>query len=171
MASPVYIGRQGVVYYTTSARTYWTNTSSSINGIVTGAAPQSLLAMNVVRNVNTANNYSEADGSMRLSSAKLSIPALLSCDPEFDIPWYPTDPGFMALRNLFWEQFTNANTQTCIGLAILDGLIASSGSQGVWGDFCVMDFPRDEPLEKEMMSKVKLKLTPSAVPPQYVVVN
>lgn len=160
----VYVGLQGIVYYTTSARTFWTAATTSPAGIAVGACPQTLTPMNVVRNVNMTNSFAKADGSSRASNYKLVLQALAELGAEIDIPWTPTDPGFQALRNAAFGRYS-------IALAILDGSNATSGSQGIWADFAVTDFPRDEPIDKEMMSKVKVEPTPSAVPPTWVIVN
>jgi hypothetical protein len=55
-----------------------------------------------------------------------------------------------------------------VALAILDGPSTTAGSQGLWADFEVMEFTREEPIEKEMLAKVKVAPTASAVPPQWV---
>jgi hypothetical protein len=57
---------------------------------------------------------------------------------------------------------------TSVALAGLDGDKATVGSQGFWADMEVMEFTREELITKEMIAKVKVSPTASAVPPQWV---
>lgn len=158
----VIVGLQGRVYVTSATRVTWAATPA--NNIYTGAAPQSLTVMNVVRNVNLETTASEADVSSRASLWKLIAMALQDASVELEVPWTPSDSGFQLLRNAFFGR-------SSIALAILDGDVAASGSEGLWADFVVTKFPREEPLENAMMSKVTVKPAATLVPPQWVQVN
>ena len=159
----VRVGLQCKLYYTnTTTRLTWS--ASSSNGIFMGPAPQTLALMNIVRNVNLTNTAGDADGSSRASQYKLHLQALFDAGLECDIPWNPSDPAFIAMEQAYFGRGT-------IALAALDGDIAVSGSQGLWADYIVAEFPRDEPLDKEVMSKVKFMPCPSLVPPEWVSVT
>jgi len=160
--STVTVGLQGVVCIASSGRATWAATPAA--NIYSGTAPAGLTAMNVVRNVNMTLNANKADVSSRASLWKLTAMALQEASIDIDIPWTPADSGFQALRNAFFNR-------TSVALAILDGPSATSGSQGLWADFVVTDFPREEPIDKEMLLKVKIEPTASAVPPQWVICN
>ena len=62
----------------------------------------------------------------------------------------------------FFENF--GMREAVIGLAAMDGDIATNGSQGLWADCMIMDFSRDEPLEEAIGVKVTAKPTYSANP-------
>lgn len=158
------VGLQGVVHVVAPGTTRLTWAATSSNNIYVGAAPQTMTAMNVVKNVNLELTVNEADVSTRASLWKLTAMALQDAALELEIPWTPTDSGFQVLRQSFFGRAS-------VALAILDGSAASSGSQGLWADFVVVKFPREEPLEKEMMTKVSLKPAATAVPPQWVQVS
>ena len=158
----IQIGINGIAYRLSSgSRASWGTTAG---GITTGAAPSNLVAMPIVRSVNLGLSTGEANGTTRATTWELSLPALFKNELEFEIPWQPTDAGFMALQTAFFGR-------TSIALAVLDGDKATIGSQGIWADYMVADFPREEPEDKEMLSKVKLKPTVSAHGPEWVQVN
>ena len=158
----IYLGYTGKVYWlTTGTRASW---GSVVNGVATAAAPGSLSEMSCVRDVNDSSGYNEANGNTRAAPGfDLTLLGRMKLEFDLDIPWQPADAGFQALRAAYWGK-------TSIALAILDGPSTQSGVQGVWADFAVIQFPREEPESTEMLSKVKIKPTWSAVPPQAVAV-
>jgi hypothetical protein len=158
----IYLGFTGKVYWlSTGTRASW---GSVANGLATAAAPGSLSEMSCVREVEDSSAYTEADGSTRASGKfDIVIPAKLKLDFDLSVPWQPADAGFQALRAAYYS----GNT---IALAILDGPSTQSGVQGVWADFAVVAFPRNEPEDKEMLSKIKIKPGVSAVLPQCVAI-
>ena len=64
--------------------------------------------------------------------------------------WDPADAGFTALQ----EAWANSDE---IAIAAMDGDIATSGSQGLAGNFTVTNFSRSEPLEEAVTVSVTLK--------------
>jgi hypothetical protein len=60
---------------------------------------------------------------------------------------------------------TAFQTNVPIGMAWMDGPIATAGSKGLWADMAVLSFKREEPLDKEMVVKVKVSPTLTANPP------
>ena len=54
-----------------------------------------------------------------------------------------------------------------IGLAAMDGPVATNGSEGLWADCMITDFSRDEPLEEALSVKVTAKPTYSVNAPQW----
>jgi hypothetical protein len=160
MSSTVFLGLQGVVHYLTAGtRATWAATPT--NGVYVGAAPGSLSPINAIRNVTLGVNAGKADVSSRASVWKLGAPALLDSSIEFEIPWNPSDAGFTKLLQTFYSRGS-------VALAVLDGPAATSGSQGTWADYFVEEFSREEPLDKEMVAKVKVSPTASAVAPEWV---
>jgi hypothetical protein len=162
-AAGIYLGFNGKVYYlTTPPRASW---GTVTNGIAVAAAPTGLVEMTCVRDVNLGDAMGEADGTTRASQGyKLTLPALQELDIDLSIPWQPADAGFQILRAGYYAR-------TTVALAILDGPSTQSGVSGVWADFSILTFPREEPEDKEMLCKVKIKPGWSAVPPQAVAVT
>jgi hypothetical protein len=160
MSNPVSIGLEGVVYLLSGTRATWSG-SPNEDGIYSGAPPEGLSNVNVVRNVTLNLSASQADVSSRASVWKLLRKALKDGSVDFEIPWTPGDDNFQALL----ASYVNDSS---VALAILDGPSTTAGSQGLWADFEVMEFTREEPIEKEMLAKVKVAPTASAVPPQWV---
>jgi len=83
---------------------------------------------------------------------------------EFEMVWDTADAGFTASKNAYFDN-------TIIGLAVMDGPIATSGSQGLWADCMITDFSRDEPLEDAISVKVTAKPTYSANAPIWKTVG
>jgi hypothetical protein len=159
--NPVQIGLNGVAYIlTTGTRAAWSG-SANANGVYVAAAPGSLSPLNIIRNVVLNIGAKQADVSSRASVWELTRKTLRTADIDFDIPWTPADSNFLLLQASFF-------LGTSVAIAILDSASTIPGAQGLWADFEVMEFPREEPLDKEMLSKVKIKPTSSAVPPQWV---
>lgn len=160
------LGLSGNVYYTTQARTTWAATPSANGFYQASTAPQSVGNLSIIRNVDLVLKDSEADGTVRSSGGwKYSMNALREASLEMEIPWQPSDSGFQALQTAYLGRQT-------IAMVALDGSIATSGSQGPWADWTIIEFPRSEPIEKEMLSKVVVKLgVPPVYPPQWVQIN
>jgi hypothetical protein len=155
----VFVGLQGVAYYLSSGtRASW---GSLTAGVAIAAAPSNLVAVPSIRNCNLGLNVGEADASSRASLVKLTVLALEEWQVELEIPYNPTNTDYIFLQAARIQRIT-------IAMAFLDGPKATSGSFGIWADFVVTGFGRDEPLEKEMMVKATLKPTSSAVAPQWV---
>ncbi len=164
MAATIFLGLEGKTYIqTTGARATWT--ASPTNGVYLGAAPGSLSEMAIIRNVTLGLSGGEADVSTRASIYKLMRKSLRTVEVDLEIPWQPGDANFKLLLQSYLQNGVP------VALAVLDGDKATSGSQGLWADFEVFEFTRDENQEKEMIAKVKVKPTASAVPPEWVQVQ
>ncbi len=106
----------------------------------------------------------EADVTTRGNAGwRATIATLKDGSVEFEMIWDPTDAGFTTIKNAF---FGNA----AIGIAAMDGPIATAGSQGLEADFAITNFSRKEPLEEAITVSVTLKVTYSATPPAWVTV-
>ena len=77
--------------------------------------------------------------------------------------WDQADADVQALLDAFI-----ANTS--IELAIMDGAIATAGSEGLHADFVVQEFPRAEALDEGMTVEAVLKPAQSANDPEWMVV-
>jgi len=69
---------------------------------------------------------------------------------EFEALWKPGDTAFDALQTAW----AGGNE---IAIAAMDGAIATSGNQGLAGNFSVTNFSRNEPLEEAVTVNVTLK--------------
>lgn len=112
-----------------------------------------------VKNVTLNLQKGEADVTTRANNGwKATAGTLKEGSIEFEMVWDTADAGFTALKNAYFNN-------SLIGLAAMDGPVATVGSQGLWADCMVIDFSRDEPLEEALSVKVTAKPTYSANPP------
>jgi hypothetical protein len=114
-----------------------------------------------VKNVSLALQTGEADVTTRGNSGwKATAATLKEGSIEFEMVWDTTDAGFTAIKNAYFGN-------SLIGLAVMDGGIAVSGSQGLWADCMITNFSRDEALEEAITVKVTAKPTYSTNAPQW----
>ncbi len=114
-----------------------------------------------VKNVSLALQTGEADVTTRGNSGwKATAATLKEGSIEFEMVWDTADTGFTAIKNAYFGN-------THIGLAVMDGPIATNGSQGLWADCMITNFSRDEPLEEAITVKVTAKPTYSTNAPQW----
>ena len=116
--------------------------------------------MSNVKNVTLNLQKGEADVTTRANNGwKATAGTLKEGSIEFEMVWDTADAGFTAIKNAWFNN-------TLIGLAAMDGPVATTGSQGLWADCAIIDFSRDEPLEDALTVKVTAKPTYSATPPR-----
>lgn len=117
-----------------------------------------------VRDVTLNLETGDADVTVRANGGwKASIATLKEASIEFEMVWDGSDAGFTAIQNAF---FANGSVE----LAVMDGDIATSGSQGLRATMSIMNFSREEPLEEAMKAKVTCKPTYAANAPLWLVV-
>jgi len=147
------IGFEGILYrQTTGTRAAWPGT---------GAAPN-LDAVPNVRDVTLSVTKTEADVTTRGGNGwRQSVAALKEATLEFEMVYDTADADFTAFQTSFMSN-------TVIALAVLDGVAATTGTQGFWADFMITGFEKTEPLEGAMMVKVTAKPTYSAVAPAWI---
>jgi hypothetical protein len=123
-----------------------------------GATPTWTLLGNV-KNVTLNLQKGEADVTTRANNGwKATAATLKEGSIEFEMVWDPADTGFTAIKDAYFNN-------TLIGMAAMDGAVATTGSQGLWADCAITDFTRDEPLEDAISVKVTAKPTYSANAP------
>lgn len=116
-----------------------------------------------VKNVTLSLQKGEADVTTRANNGwKATAATLKEGSIEFEMVWDTADAGFTAIKNAWFNN-------TLIGLAVMDGPVATTGSQGLWADCTIIDFSRDEPLEDALTVKVTAKPTYSANAPIWKV--
>ena len=115
-----------------------------------------------VKDVTLNLEKGEADVTTRANQGwKASKAALKDASIEFDIMWDTSDVGFVALKDAFMNN-------TTLEMAVMDGSIATVGSEGLRATVEVMKFPRNEPLEEAVTVSVALKPTYAAHPPEWM---
>lgn len=130
-----------------------------------GGGTPTWLELSNVKNVTLSLQKGEADVTTRANNGwKATAGTLKEGSIEFEMVWDTSDTGFTAIKDAYFNN-------TAIGIAAMDGGIASPGSQGLWADCMITDFSRDEPLEDAISVKVTAKPTYSANPPVWKTVG
>ena len=110
-----------------------------------------------IKDVSIALTHSEQDATLRSSGGVSEfIQGMQGRDIEFDMPTDRENPNYVALRTSFL-------TGNAVAILALD----EESGEGPDGDFAVFDFSRSEPLDGIMMTKVKIKPTPSTRPQDW----
>ena len=92
---------------------------------------------------------------------RANIATLKDANLEFEMVWDTADDDFTAIRTAF---LTNA----AIEFAVLDGPVATSGSQGLRASMAITNFSRAEPLEEAIKVSVTAKPTYADNPPEWM---
>jgi hypothetical protein len=120
--------------------------------------------MKNVKDLTLSVEAGEADATTRGNNGwKATLATLKDGSIEFDMVWDTADAGFTAIRTAFF-----ANTP--IEFAVLDGNVATAGTQGLRASMAITKFSRNEPLEEAMTVSVTAKPTYSEHPPEWMVV-
>ncbi|MBZ0172447.1 MAG: hypothetical protein K8E66_08715, partial [Phycisphaerales bacterium] len=82
---------------------------------------------------------------------------------EFEMVWDTADPGFTAIKDAFFNG-------TNLDLAVMDGDITQTGTQGLRAEFSITSFSRSEPLEEAITVSVTAKPAYSVNAPEWMVV-
>lgn len=117
-----------------------------------------------VRDVTLNLEAGEADVTTRGNNGwRATVATLKDGSIEFEMVWDSADDNFTSIRDAFLNK-------TAIELAVMDGPMASPGSQGLRASFMVTSFSRSEPLEEAISVNVTAKPTYSANPPSWLTV-
>ena len=117
-----------------------------------------------VRDLTLNLEAGEADVTTRANAGwRATVATLKDASVEFEMVWDSADPDFAAYRDAF------LNT-TAIEVAVMDGDIVTSGSQGLRATCMVTKFSRNEALEEAITVSVTIKPTFAANPPSWLVV-
>ena len=117
-----------------------------------------------VKDLTLSLETGEADVTTRGNAGwRATVATLKDASIEFEMVWDSTDDDFTALKNAFLGN-------TAIEMAVLDGLVATSGSQGLRATCMVTSFTRNEPLEEAITVSVTIKPTYSENAPSWMTV-
>ncbi len=104
----------------------------------------------------------EADVTTRGNAGwKATVGTLKEGSIEFEMVWDTEDAGFTALQNAWFGD-------TPVEMAVMDGPIAQTGSQGLRATMSVISFSRKEPLEEAMSVSVTIKPTYAEHAPEWM---
>ena len=117
-----------------------------------------------VRDLTLNIEAGEADVTTRGNNGwRAILAALKDGSIEFEMVWDTADADFTAVKDAFFGN-------TPIEFAVMDGDIATAGSQGLRATMAITNFSRSEPLEEAITVSVTAKPTYSATPPSWMVV-
>ena len=126
----------------------------------------SAVTWNEVKNVKDLTlslEAGEADVTTRGNGGwRATIATLKDGSLEFEMVWDTADDDFTAIRTAF---LTNGHVE----FAVLDGAVATAGSQGLRAAMAITNFSRSEPLEEAIKVSVTAKPTYSDHPPEWMV--
>ncbi|MGH7202523.1 MAG: hypothetical protein ACREJB_18095, partial [Planctomycetaceae bacterium] len=94
---------------------------------------------------------------------RATIAALKDGSIEFEMVWDTGDADFTAIKDAFFGN-------TSLEFAVLDGAVASSGSQGLRATMSITNFSRSEALEEAIGVSVTAKPTYADNPPEWMTV-
>ena len=118
-----------------------------------------------VRDVTLNLDAGEADVTTRGNNGwRATVATLKDGSIEFEMVWDSDDDDFTAIRDAFLNK-------TSVEMAVMDGSMATSGSQGLRASFMVTSFSRNEPLEEAITVSVTAKPTYSTNPPEWMTVT
>ena len=119
-----------------------------------------------VKDVTLNLEKADADVTTRASGGwRLRRGTLKDARVEWEMQWDTEDTGFTAIQSA-WQNGTN------IALAIMDGDITTTGTQGLQGDFQILSFTQEQPLEGALT--VRVSATPAyntQYPPEWVTIS
>ncbi len=118
-----------------------------------------------VRDLTLSLEKGEADVTTRANNKwRATVGTLKEGSIEFEMVWDPQDAGFTVIRSAWFND-------TSIEFAVMDGNIATAGSQGLRATMQVLSFSRSEPLEEAMTVSVTIKPTYAEHAPEWMEVG
>ena len=106
----------------------------------------------------------EADVTTRSNSGwRATVATLKDGSIEFEMVWDTSDANFTAIQQAFFNN-------TPLEFAVMDGAIATAGSQGLRATMSITNFSRNEALEEAIMVSVTAKPTYAANAPQWMTI-
>jgi len=116
----------------------------------------------VVKDVTLNLEAGEADVTSRGNGGWRAIIATLKdASLEFEMVWDTADEDFTAIRTAFFAK-------SALEFAVMDGPIATAGSEGLRASMAIINFSRSEPLEEAIKVSVTAKPTYADNPPEWM---
>ena len=143
---------------------YYQSTGTRATWPASGAASDLILIGNA-RDVTFSGDGATADVSTRGGGKfRQMVSTLNDAEVEFEMVYDTADAAFTFMRAAWIAG-------TTFGVAVLDGLDATAGTEGLWMDAVVTGFEWTQELEEAGKIKVTLTNTYSAVPLEAVTVG
>jgi hypothetical protein len=118
-----------------------------------------------VKDVTLNLEAGEADVTTRGNAGwRATVATLKDASIEFEMVWDSADDDFAAIRDAFLNR-------TPIELAVMDGDITTTGSQGLRASCIVTNFSRNEALEEAITVSVTVKPTYADNAPSWMTVS
>lgn len=105
-----------------------------------GTAAASLTEVTIARDVTVNHSAGTADMSTRGKKYRVQDVTLNELTIDFELLYEEGDAQYELIRDAY-------HAQDPIALAALSGPVATTGSEGPYGDFKITNFSRSEPLE------------------------
>jgi hypothetical protein len=119
-------------------------------------------ALTNVRDLTLNLEKGEADVTTRGNNSwRATAPTLKDGTIEFEMVWDTDDAGFTAIQQAYFTDGT-------LEMAIMDGDITESGTQGLRATMGVTNFSRNEELEEAMRASVSMKPAYAANAPAWM---
>lgn len=126
--------------------------------------PDNLSEITAAKDVTLALEKDEIDASDRSSTWEQILTGLKKAPVDMTMVWDTGDTNFTAIQTAWLNG-------TSVAIAFLDGDSETAGSQGVWADWEILKFDRQEPLTGAVMVNVRMKPSAqSSVAPEWVTV-
>jgi hypothetical protein len=150
------LGKDAKIYRLTSGiRAAWPASGS----------PADLDEIGNVKDLTLNLEKNEADVTTRNNDGwRGTVGVLKDGSVEFQMLWDTGDADFTAIRDAWLND-------TDIVLAVLDGDKDVPGNQGLYADFQVTAFTRNEPLEEAISADVTVKPSAALLSPEWVTVG
>lgn len=143
---------------------YYQSTGTRATWPASGSAPNLVLIDNA-RDVTFGGDAGTADITRRGSGGfRETVATLNDASVEFNIVYDTADAAFTFLRGAWVNK-------SVFGLAVLDGLSATAGTQGIWMDVMVTGFTWNQELEEPGIVDITAQNTYSAVALEVVTVG
>ena len=149
------LGKDAKLYRGTLARAAWPAVG----------APAGLDEVGNVKDLTLNLEKNESDVTVRNNDGwRGTVGVLKDASVEFQMLWDTSDPDFTAFRDAWLND-------TDIVCAVLDGDSTTAGNQGLYADYQVLSFTRNEPLEEAMSVDVTIKPSATALAPEWITVG
>jgi hypothetical protein len=148
---------------TSGTRASWGTADS--DGFNSGAAPANLSEMTNLQDLSIPFTKGEANVTTRGNNGfRATLGTLKDLAVDLNFVHDNSDTLQIALMKA-WINNTN------VAVALLDGDKATVGSRGVWADFTVTGYRKEEALEEGQLAIFTIKTTLTSVAPQHVKVT
>lgn len=118
-----------------------------------------------VKDVTLNLEKNEADVTTRANNGwRATVGTLKDGSLDLEMLWDTDDAGFTAIKDAYFNG-------TSVEMAVMDGAIATVGTQGLRATMAVTNFSRNEPLEEAITVSVTVKPTYAENAPEWMTVS